>query len=278
MLICLGDGISPGEWQTLDAVHRRAFSGASAAPLPPGMHTVWSDRAFDVEFSAYAAKPGAERFPSSNTLLTELLYAGAPLVSQLTVGQLAAAESPLPLAVFNPAFLPDDEWELVEARAGLLLLAGVMRDGNFRIELWENGRQIFRETAELTAPEQDAEPTSWLKPLPECGVGDRGIYTRAAGELNARVGMVVPADAGAALQTWGWYSAPRTLRILARNRGAVYLNGVLRVRGKVEAVRIVTEDPMMPVKSALAPGGVGETLLTAKLPPHGAVILDAELE
>ena len=90
--------------------------------------------------------------------------------------------------------------------------------------------------------------------------------------------MVVPAAAGAALQTWGWFAAPRTLRILARNRGAVYLNGALRVRGKVKEVRIVTEDPMMPVKSAPAPDGTGETLLTAKIPPHGAVILDAELE
>ena len=277
VLICLGDGIAPGEWRTIDGVHELALSGESAPPLPPGMHTVWSGQAFDREFSAYAAKPPAERFPSSNTLLTELLHAGAALVSQLTVEQLAETEEKLPLAVFNPRFFPGDEWELVEKRAGLLFLAGVMRDGDFRLELWENGRLIFREAAELDASGTDAEPTSWLDPLPECGVRDRGIYARTAQELNARVGMVVPDADRAALQTWGWSTARNTLRILARNRRATYLDGVLRVREKVEAVRILSEDPSLPVKFVPASDAAGETLLTAKIPPHGAVVLEAEL-
>lgn len=278
VLICLGDGITPGEWKTIDAVHTLAYSGDNASPLPPVMHTVWSDRAFDAEFVAYAAKPAAERFPSSDTLLTELLHAGAALVSQLTVERLAATEEKLPLAVFNPAFFPDDEWELVEKRAGLLFLAGVMRDDGFRVELRENGRLLFREAAELDAPETDAEPTSWLDPLPECGVRDRGVYARAAQELNARVGAVVPASDCAALQTWGWFTSGKTLRILARNRRATYLNGVLRVRGKIEAVRILSEDPSLPVKFVPAPNAPEATLLPVKIPPHGAVMLEAELE
>ena len=277
VLICLGDGMTPGEWRTIDAVHTLACSGDNASPLPPVMHTVWSTKAFEEEFSAYAAKFPIERFPSSNTLLTEMLHAGVPLASQLTVEQLAKAEEKLPLAVFNPRFLPEDEWELVKKHADLLFLAGVMRDGNFRIELWENGRQIFREAAELDAPGTDAEPTSWLEPLPECGVRDRGIYARTAQELNARVGMVVPDADCTALQTWGWFTSGKTLRILARNRLATYLNGVLRVRGKVGAVRILSEDPILPVKFVPASDAAGETLLTAKIPPHGAVILEAEL-
>lgn len=278
VLICLGDGIAPGEWRTIDAVHRLALSGEGATPLPPGMHTVWSDRAFDAEFSAYAAKSVTERFSSSNTLLTKMLHAGAALVSQLTLEQLAEAEGKLPLAVFNPAFFPDDEWEMVKTHASLLFLAGVMRDGSFRIELWENGTPLFREAAELTSPPDDGEPTSWLKPLPECGVCDRGIYVRAARTLNSRIGMVIPAEGCAGLQTWGWFTARNTLRILARNRLATYLNGVLLVRGKVKNVRALTEDPGLPVKSVPAPDAGGETLLTAKIPPHGAVILEAELE
>ena len=277
VLICLGDGIAPGEWKTIDAVHSLALSGDNASSLPPGMHTVWSAKAFDREFAAYAAKPAAEHFPSSNTLLTEMLHAGAALVSQLTVEQLAETEGKLPLAVFDPAFFPEAEWKLVKKRASLLFLAGLMRDGGFRVELWENGRQIFREAAELTAPQDEAEPTSWLKPLPECGVRDRGIYARAAKELNARVGAVVP-DGGSDLQTWGWSTARNTLRILARDRGSVYLNAVLRVRGQVEAVRILSEDPSLPVKFVPAPDAAGEYLLSAKIPPHGAVILEAELE
>lgn len=277
VLICLGDGIAPGEWRTIDAVHTLALSGASSAPLPPVMHTVWSDRAFDREFAAYAAESAAERLPSSNTLLTEMLHAGAALVSQLTIDRLAGENEKLPLAVFDPGFFPEDEWALVKKRAGLLFLAGAMRDGGFRIELWENGREIFRESAEPVAPEQTVEPTSWLKPLPECGVRDRGIYARAAQELNARVGMVVADGGRPELQTWGWFTSRDTLRILARNRGPVYLNAVLRVRGKVASVRALTEDPSLPVKSVPVPDAVGETLLAAKIPPRGAVILEAVL-
>ena len=277
VLICLGDGISPGEWRTVDAVHTLALSDDNTPSLPPVMHTVWSTKAFDREFAAYAAKFPPERFPSSNTLLTELLHAGAALVSQLTVERLAATEEKLPLAVFNPAFFPDDEWELVEKRAGLLFLAGVMRDGGFRVELRENGRQLFREAAELAAPKSAEEPTSWLKPLPECEASDRGIYARGAAELNARVGMVVPDGEGNDLQTWGWFTSGKTLRILARNRREIYLNGVLRVRGKVEAVRILSEDPSLPVKFVPAPNAPDATLLPVKIPPHGAVVLEAEL-
>ena len=89
--------------------------------------------------------------------------------------------------------------------------------------------------------------------------------------------MVVPDADCTALQTWGWFTSGKTLRILARNRLATYLNGFLRVRGKVGAVRILSEDPSLPVKFVPAPNASGEALLSVKIPPHGAVVLEAEL-
>jgi len=276
LLVCLGDGLTPGEWNTIDAVHTLAFSGTPAAGAATALHTVWSDRAFDEEFSVYAAAPEARRFPSSNTLLTELLHAGAELVSELTVGQLAAAEpeNAMTLAVLNPAFFPEDEWRLIERRAGRLVLAGVMRDGGFRFEVRERGRVRFAEAAELVASARRGEPESWLNALPEPEPRDRGVYARLAAELNAHAAVVADGGDGA-FQVWSWRQSDGKLRILARNRRAVYRTGRLRVRGAVKAVRALTEDPSLPV--ATAPDESGGTVLTVKIPPHGTVILEAEL-
>lgn len=273
LLVCLGDGLTPAEWRTIDAVHTLAFSGNSATPLPPGVHTVWSDRAFEQEFSRYATLTGEKRFPSSNTLLTEMLHAGAALVSQITVEKLNETEGKLPLAVFNPAFYPEEEWRMIERHAGVLCLVGLMRDGTFGFELREQGELRFCETAELVAPQKCAEPVSWLNALPEPNVRDSGVYARLASELN--VYPTVNSECGA-FQAWAWYASNKTMRILARNRDGRYRTGTLLVRAAVTDVRSLTEDPSLPVETAAIVNG--DRMLTVKIPPHGSVILEADLE
>ena len=65
-------------------------------------------------------------------------------------------------------------------------------------------------------------------------------------------------------------------RIVAGSEKNVYLNSVIRMKADVKKVTALTQDPSLPVR--IGKTQEGDSLLYAKIPPYGTVLLEAEVE
>ena len=243
VLWCLADGIRRDEWTRLDAMRRLA----SAPVRPQGVRVVWSDRAHDAELDAYAA----DATQSSYALLARLLHAGAAVSSCVRVGE-ALADRSAPLLLLNPALFPQDELSALKSRDAAVVEFGVGAAG-FRCGPAPDGR--------------DAK--NWLEPLPVRPVADDALAAAVAA-VNAQA----PAhpDAGMpGLRVSSCASPDGATLVTALNDTQTYLNARIVFNGEPAGVTALTESPSLPVVAT--PLGGGRTLLVAKVPPRGAVLL-----
>ena len=68
----------------------------------------------------------------------------------------------------------------------------------------------------------------------------------------------------------------KSYRIIAGSEKNVYLNSVIRVKADVKKVTALTRDPSLPVR--IGKTQEGDSLLYAKIPPCGTILLEAEVE
>ncbi len=262
---CLGDGITAAEWHTVDRIRELAFSGTvdhlSCA------HVVWSDAAFDREFSAYANSRPEERFASSHVLLYELIHAGAILPSILPTADI---ENGMTLVLFNPAFFPADELTALRNKAGFLIEIGLTPEGNSQIRCISCGKIISAAELPETGVEDTAEVSSWMRPLPEKRIPP-GTFDSIAELLNQKTSPVLADSKKKDLRMWSFFTAEKTMRLILRNERPTYLDPRIRVRIPVQSVKALTEDPSRPI--VLTKQG-DETVFSARIPPKGTILLE----
>ena len=244
---CLTDGITPDEGRAMDALW-------TLLPLPAeadGVRVVWSDRAHDAELSAYCQ----ERHPSSFVLLAELLHAGASLCSGVRLDELNPDDC-RPLLVLNPGLFPEVERAALRRRKGRTIFFGLGADG------CSPGP---RPTA--------AETVSWREPLPVRRYPQSALEV-CVKEINA-LAFAVPDEGMEDLRVMSYRAADGSRVVVALNDRGTYLNARIRVRCRPDAVRSLTESPSLPVR---VEPGADASVLVAKIPPYGVVVLSLRQE
>ena len=262
---CLGDGITAGEWHLVDRIRELAFSGP--AEHLSCAHVVWSDAAFDREFSAYADSRPEERFASSHVLLYELIHAGAILPSILPAADI---ENGMTLVLLNPAFFPADELTALRNKAGFLIEIGLTPEGNSQIRCISCGKIISAAELPETAVENTAEVSSWMRPLPEKRILS-GAFDRIAELLNQETSPVLADSEKKDLRILSFFTAEKTLRLVLRNERSTYLDPRIRIRVPVQSVTALTQDPSRPV---VGENQGNETVFSVRIPPQGTILLD----
>lgn len=282
ILECLGDGISSGEWQIVDSIRSLASSGAVKDLICA--HVLWDDGAFDREFAYYASMDMQERISSSHTLFYELIHAGAVLPSVISTEAALQTEKNAvssSLVVFHPYFLEPGIFEQLKEKFSFLACIGLQGDGNSAIIFTKDGQEIFREKIQWKEAEKLEESSSWLTCLSEKHVG-KDLLERAALLLDENTSMVCAEKDREFLRLWCVQTDCRKYRIFARSEKSVYLNSVIRVQAEVAKVIPLTQDPSLPVKIFPKESENGEnedkkyTLLHAKIPPYGTIVLEME--
>ncbi len=98
---CLCDGLSASDWAF---IRKQWDIGAIENPIAvTGLAVVWSDRRLDRELEAFVQR----RTTPTHRLVSELMYAGAPVYSVVRIEHIDHLT--VPLLVTNPALLPKDE-------------------------------------------------------------------------------------------------------------------------------------------------------------------------
>ena len=246
VLWCLADGIRKDEWRWLDAIREMA----SSPVRPEGVRVVWSDRANDAELDAYSA----DGSPSSFSLLTRLMHAGAAVSAAVRVEDALADES-MPLLVLNPALFPDGEIAALRRRRASVVEFGLGAEG-FALGGAADGR--------------DAK--NWLMPLPERVVPDAAVAA-AVKAINAHA-AAFPDDGMAALRVSSCRAPDGALLVTAINDAETYLNARIVARTRPSSVAALTESPSLPVVVTPLDGGLAR--LDAKVPPRGVVLLKCQ--
>ena len=121
---CLSDGLSASDWAFIkDQWNIGAIENATGVN---GATLIWSDARVDNELSAFTA----DRTTPTHRLVSELLYAGAPVYSVARIEHLQYVKGDI--IVTNPGLLPEAELENVLGyKNGAIFLIGVgaERDG-----------------------------------------------------------------------------------------------------------------------------------------------------
>ena len=243
VLWCLADGMRKDEWRWLDAAR-----GMASSPVrPEGVRVVWSDRANDAELDAYAA----DGSPSSFSLLTRLMHAGAAVSAAVRVEDAIADES-MPILVLNPAMFPSDEIAALRKRQTAVVEFGLGAAG-FALGGAAEGR--------------DAK--NWLMPLPGRSIPDDAVAA-AVKAINEHA-AAFPDDGMDALRVSSCRASDGALLVTAINDADRYLNARIVVRSCPSRVAALTESPSLPVVVTPLDGGRGR--LDAKVPPRGVVLL-----
>ena len=244
VLWCLADGITAEEWRKLDAL--RALLPPAAAP--EGVRVVWNDAANDRELEATCA----DRSPSSFRLLALLLHGGAAVSAAVRTDE-ALKDETLPLLILNPAHYPADVLAALRRRTAPVVEFGLGADGC------------------VPGPvPTEPDPTTWTQPLPARELPAEA-FARAIRAINA-VSPVRPDEKGMEdLRVMSYRAADGARIVVAISDRSTYLNAKILVKGSVAAVKALTADPSLPV--GIKDLGVGETRLSAKIPPAGVVVL-----
>ena len=247
VLWCLTDGITSDEWRKLD----RTWRVLPAAAKPEGVRVVWSDRAADAELDAYCE----DRQPSSFRLLELLLHFGASVSAAVNVDE-ALADGSLPLLILNPAQFPQDELAALRRRKAPVVEFG-------------SGVPGCAFGAKPTA----GDPTTWRHPLPARELPD-AAYRSCVAAINALSPVRPDATGMEDLRVTSYLAADGSRIVVGLNDRQTYLNSRMVVEGPVKSVKALTENPSLPVAvKALADG---RSLLHAKIPPAGVIVLQVE--
>ncbi len=275
VLECLGDGITSGEWQSIDSIRSLAAEGEDFS-LPCG-HIFREESSFDKEFAFYASLPGNERKASSHTLLHELIHAGAVLPSIVTFEALKKGDF-VPeggLLVLHPFFLSCEAEHFLASYPGMVAMLGVMKNGESSAIIRKGGETLFHETLLWKNSEKTKEEPSWLWKLQEKEILNKETLKHFAETFNHFSSFVLPEKEKELLRVWSVREKSGQYRIFARSEKSTYLDSVIRVRGKVNNCTALTEEPSRDVRMEYIAGNEGnmDTLLYARIPPYGTIIL-----
>lgn len=273
VLECLGDGISSGEWHSIDSVRNLAGEGEIFAL--PCAHILWEEKAWEEEFACYASSPGEERLASSHTLLHSLIHAGAVLPSILTVDEWEKRkEEEKMLLVIHPAFYTEKTRKKLEKYPGKVACFGLMEKGGKSMALIRKGKEIlFQQEFFWEKGQKEGEEPSWLWRLQEKEIREKELYRTFAEKLNENSSFVLPEKEKDFLRVWCIQDGEKSFRIFARSEKSSYLDSVIRVKGKAESVNALTREPSRPVRIEEMENG--DSLLYARIPPFGTIILQA---
>ena len=275
ILECLGDGITSGEWQIIDAIRKKAASG-NMTDLPCA-HILWDNAAFDREFAFYASSPMEERFASSHTLLHELIHAGAVLPSILTTEYILEKSDKKDslLVIFHPRFLADSSVEKLRKKFTYTVEVGLQKDGSSSAVFFFEEKELFRQEILWQDAEKLQESSSWLTQLSEKHPSTE-LIKYIASFINEKSSLVLAEKEPEFLRVWCMRNGEKKLRLVAGSEKNVYLNSVIRVKADVKKITALTQDPSLPVR--IGKTQEGDSLLYAKIPPCGTILLEAEVE
>lgn len=278
ILECLGDGITSGEWQIIDSI--RTLAAETEAVFLPCGHIFWEESAFDREFAFYASTPGRERIASSHTLLHELIHAGTVLPSIMTFEALKkiSAQKEDMLLVIHPAFLSMEAEKFLASYPGFVASTGLRKDGSSFAEIRKGKEILFQEKIQWKDSEKTKEEPSWLWKLQEKTVGNKDMLEVFAEKINLYSSFVLPEKEKEFLRVWCVKERDNKYRLFCRSEKSTYLDSVIRVKGKVTNCTALTEEPSRDVRMEY-PGEneKTDTLLYARIPPYGTVILSITL-
>lgn len=239
---CLTDGLTVEEGRKL----KRWSEVLPKGCRPEGAFVVVSEAADRAEF----AECGIRKMPTSQVLLKRLLAAGAIIGSSVDVKEAAACD--IPVLVLNPGHSPAGELNALRRRKRVCVEFG-----------YGDGATDFG-----PAPEGE-ESSSWLEPLPVREPSQEAVQS-CVRRLNDLSPCVMDRDMKE-LRLVACRDRENRLIVVARNVRPTYLEASLRIRGTVERVETLTEDPSLPVR--VKPSGDGFTLMSVKIPPSGAVCI-----
>lgn len=107
---CLSDGLTAENWRFIRAQWEIGYTRHAGSVSGPTL--IWSDAKLDGELAAFTER----RWTPTHQLVSELLYAGAPIAAIARVEDIASLDGAL--LVTHPALLPWQEWEALKRYAG----------------------------------------------------------------------------------------------------------------------------------------------------------------
>ncbi len=262
VMTCLSDGIRPGEWEAIDSIYQTAFYGEPASF--PQVTLLWSHEAMLREEAAYFQKR-----PMSSFRLHCRLHAYnaiCPVMADLAdLPRLTG-----PVAVIHPVYLSEKEQEtLAHYTAGSVLLLGLQSDNRFGYRIHAQSQVVSEGYAEL-APRPEREVYSWLDELPEA-MPEEAFLRQMAAAVRQCGSPATLSTEDSAVKAWGFRSAAGCLHLFARNERGRYLTPEFRCRGQFQAAQALTDYPSLPVQLWHEDGN---TVFSAKIPPHGTIVLE----
>ncbi|MBR2363743.1 MAG: hypothetical protein IKA79_00950, partial [Lentisphaeria bacterium] len=277
ILECLGDGITSGEWHMIDTIRLLAADG-EVFHLPCA-HVFLDEKSFDNEFHFYASCAGKDRTSSSFTLLHTLIHSGAVLPSVITFREMKKRKnsgeffSP-PLLILHPAFLSEEAKSFLAEYPGLVAFFGLMENGKSIARIRRKDELLFEEEIQWRNSEKTGEEPSWLWKLQEKDIADSSLCRHFVEKLNQESSFVLPEKEKEFLRVWSVRCGKNKYRIFARSEKGFYLDSVIRLKGSVCSCTALTEEPSRPVR--IVEDGKNTSLLYARIPPYGTIILSCE--
>lgn len=285
---CLSDGLSVDDWEF---IKRQWNTGAmEKIAAPAGVTLLWSDRKLDGELKAFVDS----RLTPTHRLLSELLYAGAPIYSVARTEHIECLKGDV-LAT-NPALLPPEEMERLMAYRGgriFLLGRGAKRDGFFALAEEENSFEDIALTVNAPAgktekiengavygfdPVKGMEKVKclWTHPLEFAPVSD-DFFLSCADALTQwtdapDVHLEVISDAGRRRRPCKCvlvHTGENSARILLTNDDYYYNIPEVDLGREIRSVRCLTKYPGFRIP-------VNGTRLQMRVPGRGAEAIEVE--
>lgn len=277
LLVCLGDGIKPHEWQWLRQRWEIAFQ--SRPKRVHGAAILWSSAAMDSQVDDYID----HRTWTVHRTLYHLMLYGAPVQTTVDVGSIGAATGPL--LVINPHLLPETERRAVLAYGGGPVIvigpeADSLPEPALRFcDVYGPRKLVCSVYAHAPSVDARLEPDGPEEPLgPSMEIVEPRAYwdhlpfRKVSPSFLQACADVIRACAGVGRVTDGVTTMTTeaedgTLRIAVKNQLGVYTTATVDVGQPIERTSVVTPFPMMPVVAQ-------ESTVAVKAPPQGIVVVD----
>ena len=152
---------------------------------------------------------------------------------------------------------------------------GLQKDGTASVVFFCEEKELYRKEIHWQDAEKLQESSSWLTQLSEKHLSME-LLKHIAAFINEKSSIVLAEKEPEFLRVWCMKTGEKRYRLVAGSEKNVYLNSVIRMKADVKKVTALTQDPSLPVR--IGKTQEGDSLLYAKIPPYGTVLLEAEVE